>query len=169
MKRIILNDQITVIPSIDEWMSINNGIITSIENVSILNNSIFEKAVSYCIDQKALNTQKTLGVLEKRNYRRRETFWPTIIYWPKGCPKIEEGYCSTLEERLFFRVYFHTFKCFKCGLSADGYALERDSYIFKEDELNRVYNSFDFFSLKCPNCSDNMHSPGIVEFTNIFN
>jgi len=66
-------------------------------------------------------------------------------------------------------VYFHRFKCLKCVLSADGYALERNSYIFKEDELSRVYDSFDFFSLKCPNCSDNMYSPGLVEFTNIFN
>lgn len=70
MKKFILNGQTTVIPSIDEWMSINNGIITSFENISILNNKIFVKAFSYCIDPKVLNTQKTLGVLEKRNYRR---------------------------------------------------------------------------------------------------
>lgn len=163
MKNIYLNHQLTLIPTQDQWSNILNGTLTVIDNLEVLDTKYYKKQFEDCIKKGSLNSPKTLAVLEKRNWQNKDVLYPTIIYWPYGCPKIEDMYTATLESTLFFRVYFKTFHCFKCGLDRAGFALDRDAYIFKNDELNKIYDSYDFFTLRCPNCKDKMRSPGLVE------
>ncbi len=167
MKKIYLNNQLTIVPSIEEWYEIIRGSICNIKGIEIINNKIFREQVELCINKNVLNTSRTLGVLDERKCANKCQWWPSIIYWSEGCPQIEDNFISSLEDMLFFRVYFHMFHCFQCGLDIAGYALDRDAYIFRENELNKVYDSFDFFSLRCLDCEGSMRNPGLVEIIQI--
>lgn len=167
MKKITINGDNFTLPTDEEWTKLINGQIKDIEGIGVLNNKLIKDVIEYAQKKKELNTTKTLGALELRTLWNNSLWHPTILYFPNGFPIVVDKNTDDSNET-YFRVHFRMFHCFDCNIDVDGYALDKDSYISKNEELKKVYKAFDFFKLKCPKCNGSMRSPGLVEIRKIY-
>lgn len=167
MRKVIINGNEFVLPKEEEWIELINGHITEIEGISVLSNKLIKGVIEYALRREELNTSKTLGALEIRTFRNNTLWFPSILYFPSGYP-IDIDKNTEDFDRIYFRVYFSKFHCFDCKIDIDGYALDREFYIFNNEELKDIYKSYDFFKLKCPKCNGSMRSPGLVEIKKIY-
>lgn len=160
MKELNVQNLMLLYPSLIEWRAILNTTIAEYDQKPFLKSELLRMFIKQYLDEFGTISAKTIAVLEEV---KKGHWWPKIVYFPKGVQLDQGEVALSSFKEAYIYVYYRTFHCFDCGLDADAFCLDRDAYIGKTEDLNKIYDSWNYNQVRCPRCSGDFRNPGLIE------